>query len=213
LFFRGNGKLGEGIHTWSLPAGGEHCPGRTALCERLCYARGGRFALPAVRLLLEENLDAALDESFAARAVAEIRRRGIHTLRVHVSGDFFSPDYAATWLGIARRCRRTTFYAYTRSWRVPAVRPVLEQLARLPNVRLWYSTDAETGVPAFIPRGVRLAFLQHEDTDVPDGAGVVFRIRRLRARPAGRFGLRLVCPTERPQRKDVTCTSCGRCWQ
>jgi hypothetical protein len=42
LLTRGNGKLGEGIHTWSLPAV-ETCPGRSDLCSRVCYARSGRF--------------------------------------------------------------------------------------------------------------------------------------------------------------------------
>jgi len=37
LLTRGNGKLGEGIRAWSLPAV-ETCPGRSDLCARVCYA-------------------------------------------------------------------------------------------------------------------------------------------------------------------------------
>jgi hypothetical protein len=72
---------------------------------------------------LQENLDAARADDFVPRVVAEIRRRGVHTLRVHVSGDFFSADYARKWLDVARQSRRTRFYAYTRSWRVEDVLP------------------------------------------------------------------------------------------
>ena len=121
LLTRGNGKLGEGIHAWSLAAV-ETCPGRSPLCERVCYAKGGRFATDRMRERLQENLDAALADDFVKKVVAEIRRRGVHTVRVHVSGDFFSAEYARKWFEIARQCKRTTFYAYTRSWRVPACR-------------------------------------------------------------------------------------------
>jgi len=62
---------------------------------------------------LAENLVAAQADDFVARLTAEIHRRGVHTLRIHVSGDFYDPDYALKWAAIARRCPRTTFFAYT----------------------------------------------------------------------------------------------------
>jgi Gene product 88 len=214
LLTLGNGKLGEGIHAWSLPAV-ETCPGRSALCEGVCYARAGRFRTRHVQDRLQENLDAALAGDFEQRMVREIQRRGVYTLRVHVSGDFFSPEYAAKWLAIARSRRRTRFYAYTRSWRVGDIRPVLAELAALRNVRLWFSCDADTGVPADVPDGVELAYLQHEPSEVPGGAKLVFRVKRLRKTPATRVGLALVCTTETglPQAREATCTSCRRCYR
>jgi hypothetical protein len=147
--------------------------------------------------------------------VVEIKRRSIHTLRVHVSGDFFSPAYTAKWLAIARQCRRTIFYAYTRSWRVAQVAPLLGELAQLGNIRLWYSVDAETGVPAEVPPGVRLAYLQTAVTSTPPATHLVFRVHRLRRVPITRIGLGLVCTTETglPGTKGVTCTSCCRCYR
>jgi hypothetical protein len=211
LLTRGNGKLGEGIHAWSLPAV-ETCPGRSALCERVCYAREGRFRTHLLQDRLAENLDAALADNFVARVAAEIRRRGIHTVRVHVSGDFFSAEYVRKWVAIARRSSRTRFYAYTRSWRVPEIASALAELARLRNGRLWYSHDAETGTPAEVPAGVRLAYLQTERSDTPHG-DLVFRTRPLRSEPPGKISLRLLCPTEMPGSRvgQVTCTSCRRC--
>ena len=135
LLTRGNGKLGEGTHAWSLPAI-ETCPGRSDLCARVCYARSGRFRTRTMRSRLAENLAVAQADDFVARITAEVQRRGVHTLRIHVSGDFYDPDYALKWATIARRCLRTTFYAYTRSWRVPPIFPALEELARLRNVHL-----------------------------------------------------------------------------
>ena len=58
LLSRGNGKLGEGIHAWSLPAI-DSCPGRSDLCSRVCYARSGRFKTRTMQSRLAENLAAA----------------------------------------------------------------------------------------------------------------------------------------------------------
>jgi Gene product 88 len=214
LLSRGNGKLGEGIHSWSLPAV-ETCPGRSTLCESVCYARTGRFRTQIIQDRLQASLDASLRDDFERRIVAEIRRRGVHTLRIHVAGDFYSPEYAAKWLRIARQCRRTRFYCYTRSWRQSEFAAVLADLATLSNVRLWWSVDAETGLPTDMPERVELAYLQREVTDDPHDAKVVFRVKHLRKTPARRIGLAIVCSTETglPQADDITCTSCRRCFR
>lgn len=211
LLTRGNGKLGEGIHAWSLPAI-ETCPGRSDLCARVCYARSGRFRTRTMRSRLAENLAAAQAGDFVTRITTEVHRRGVHTLRIHVSGDFFDPEYALAWAAIARRCPRTTLYAYSRSWREPSLVPALEKLARLDNVRLWFSCDAETGLPADIPSGVRVAYLQTDRHEHPAG-DLVFRVRPLRGEPTSRSPLTVVCPTEVaiPRNSGVTCTNCRLC--
>ena len=88
-------------------------------------------------------------------------------------------------------------------------------LAPLPNVRLWYSADADTGVPTDLPPLVRVAWLQqHDDEPVPQGVDLVFRTYRLRRRPAKRIGLPLVCPTENGSTGHRTdCGRCGLCWK
>jgi hypothetical protein len=92
---------------------------------------------------------------------------------------------------------------------------VLTDLAALRNVRLWFSCDADTGVPGAVPDAVELAYLQHEHSEVPDGTKLVFRVKRLRKAPATRVGLALVCATETglPQASAATCTSCRRCFR
>jgi hypothetical protein len=164
---------------------------------------------------LRQNLDASLARDFEYRVAREIRRRLIHTLRIHVAGDFFSPEYTRKWLRIARRCPATTFYAYTRSWRVPEIVPALEELAALANFRLWYSADLETGMPPERPAGVEVAYLVSEPgEEIPEGVGVIFRLRHLRRERRARVGLAVVCPTETgfPRAAEHTCTSCGRCF-
>jgi len=214
LLVRGNGKLGEGIHSWSLPAV-ETCPGRTQLCEIVCYARTGWFATRLVQERLQNNLDASLQDEFEQRIVREIHKRGVHTIRIHVSGDFYSVEYATKWRNIARQCKQTRFYCYTRSWRISEFTPIMQELATLKNFRLWWSVDAESEIPTEIPDGVELAYLQREVTDDPSYAKVVFRVKHLRKIPARRIGLATVCTTETglPTANDVTCTSCRRCYR
>lgn len=214
LLTRGNGKLGEAIYSWSIPAI-ETCPGRSNLCETHCYARNGNFRRPTVQDILQLNLDAALQTNFEARIVKEIRRRGIRTLRVHVSGDFFDPCYAMKWVRIARRSKDTTFFAYTRSYRLPEFADAFTQMAALKNWRLWLSIDSETGIPETVPANVQLAYLQTTSDDDPGHANVVFRVASLRGVPATRIGLAVVCPTESGQQRheDTTCTSCKRCYR
>ena len=76
LLTRGNGKLGEGIHAWSIPAI-ETCPGRSALCERVGYAREGRFRTQFMQDRLAENLDAAADLEVAGYWCAEQAPRSV----------------------------------------------------------------------------------------------------------------------------------------
>lgn len=207
----GNGKLGEGVHAWSLPAL-ETCPGHSDLCARVCYARFGRFKTRTMQSRLAENLLAAQADDFVPRLTAEIHRRGIHTLRIHVSGDFYDAQYPLKWVAIARRCPWTTFYAYTRSWRVPEIAPALSEMAKLRNVRLWFSRDAETGDPADLPQGVRVAYLQTDRDELPAG-DLIFRVRPLRGLPPSQPPLSVICPSEVtvPRTPEVTCTSCRLC--
>jgi Gene product 88 len=213
LLTRGNTKLGESIHAWSIPAV-DTCPGRTRLCESVCYATGGRFRTHRVQELLQENLDQSLRKDFEARVVKEINRRGVSVLRVHVSGDFYDPSYARKWLNVARRSRRTTFYAYTRSWRLEEYRDVLSEMASMLNFHIWFSVDRETGTPEVVPLRVRLAFLQTEEGDDPGDVDLVFRTPALRSTRVRRIGLSLVCPTEQgaSEAGDRSCTSCRRCF-
>jgi hypothetical protein len=212
LLTRGNHKLGEAIHAWSLPPV-LTCPGRSALCERHCYARKGKFLAPDVKARYERNYQTAMSPYFEKMMRAEIRRRRVAVCRVHVSGDFYSTAYVDRWYNITVWCPRTIFYAYTRSWRVPEMAEGLRDLGRLRNFRLWLSADAETGMPP--GGGARVAWMAaRDDETVPAGVSLVFRVRGLRSDPRRRIGLSMVCPTETglPGCKDVTCTSCGRCF-
>jgi len=51
-------------------------------------------------------------------------------------------------------------FTYSRSWRVETIRPLLYAFGALPNVKLWLSADRDSGLPADVPTGIRVAWLQ-----------------------------------------------------
>ena len=138
----------------------------------------------------------------------------VAVVRVHVGGDFYSRAYARKWLRVMRRSPRVRFFFYTRSWRVCAIKAVIDRMARLPNCEVWYSADRDTGVPSDVPPGVRVAWLSVAENDSPPARiDLAFRVRALRSRPVQPGGPP-VCPAEDgvPRPRRVTCDACGRCW-
>lgn len=206
----GNSKLGRAIHVWSLPAL-DTCPGSTSVCRSFCYALRHRFRFESVQRRLAWNLRQCRRRDFVERMCAEIRASGVLVLRLHVAGDFFSVDYTYKWLAIVRRSPRVRFYGYTRNWRVASFTAALEELAACSAMRLWYSADDESGIPAERPSTVRVAYLQTSSAAPPAGVDLIFRPHSLRALPE----LPLVCDSETAPGKQqaVTCGSCGRCFR
>ena len=90
------------------------------------------------------------------------------------------------------------------------------RMAALPNCRVWYSCDRETGIPTVIAPDVRLAWLSvAPDDGPPPSVALVFRIRSLRRREATHLGGVRVCPAEDGigRTEPVTCERCQSCWQ
>jgi hypothetical protein len=58
------------------------------------------------------------------------------------------------------------------------------------------SCDRDTGIPARVPRRVKLAWMQTSADDEPPRADLAFRVRRLRRTVAKRVSLAMVCPVE-----------------
>jgi hypothetical protein len=217
----GNSKLGgrRRIWTFSLPSR-TSCPGRSPLCARHCYSAHIERRRPSVRRRYERNLRLSRRRDFAARVAAFIVRRRARVVRLHVGGDFPGPAYARKWLAVMRRLPGVRFYFYTRSWRTPGIRRALVAMARLPNVRAWFSCDRDTGVPRRLPVAARLAWLMAGPDDLPPRADLVFRVRSLRRLVRKRVGWEggagqaLVCPTENGVTGHRTsCEQCGVCWR
>lgn len=211
LLTPGNGKTGQYIAIWSLPAV-LSCPGRSAnTCERHCYARQSRFLFPAVVERLHWNYDQAVLPSFPDRMIREVRRKGVTVCRIHGAGDYFSASYCEAWVKVIKACPATRFYCYSRSHAVPEILPVLARMARLKNARVWFSFDRDRPVLDPLPKGVRSCYLQVEAGEVIPKVDLVFRIRRLRSE---RVPLAMACPSESPKgHGEIVCGSCARCFR
>lgn len=219
LLTPGNTKLGFGlIFAWSLPAR-LSCPGATAACILLCYALRGRYRTGSIRDRLVAMFALSKKATFVAAMARAIAHAFARVVRVHVAGDFYDAEYVRKWVAIAQARPATVFYAYTRSWRVPAMLPALAELAALPNFHLWLSEDRDTGASPAIP-GTRVAFLVATAGDealVPAYADLVFRDHSHEKLRPGQVkainGVR-VCPFEQAAsfRGCVTCSTCRICF-
>lgn len=119
-------ELGVKIFNFSIPAGNDKITGKitcpfAAECLKLCYAKKGAYAWSNVQLALHERFQASKETDFIERIDTELiketnkkHKKQIY-IRVHDSGDFYSPAYFAKWLEIARLNPSVRFYAYTKS--------------------------------------------------------------------------------------------------
>jgi len=217
MLSRGNRKLGNSrIWSFSLPSGTpETCPGMTPTCRTHCYAVAMARYRPAAAVRYQRNLQLSRRRDFAKQVRACLIANAVRIVRVHVGGDFTSRRYARAWFRIMRGSPRVQFYFYTRAWRVLDIKPVIDQMAELPNCRVWYSLDRDTGIPTEVPPHVRLAWLATSAEDQPPIiTHLVFRVRRLRSMPVEPDSPP-VCPTEIPSRGNhaMTCERCGHCWR
>lgn len=221
----GNAKIGA-ISQFSLPAGqnfrGATCPGATEFCESLCYAKSALFMMHEWKYYVNWAYATLFPKQFI-----EIWKNAALTgvVRMHVGGDFFSPEYVNTWSTIISQRKYTRFYAYTRSWqdgkgkvRKEFIAP-LRRLAGLENMRLVLSCDRETGVPpvSLIPTAIR-AWLAENDQDLPGSdVELIFRDHSGMKATVAQMGGAPVCPVERsPLYKKIdgkiTCQNCSWCW-
>lgn len=210
---QGNSKLGLDYWTFSLPAI-KTCPGSTKFCKSLCYATNGFYNMPNVQTALDDAHKATRKTNFTDLVTADIAWHNVRKVRIHASGDFYSAAYVEKWVEIATKARSTVFLVYTRSWRVAAILPALRKLAKLPNVHLWLSADADSGKPVRMESSAGIAYLMKDDRDTPAyPVGLVFRDgpkTEMKYAPSGDF----VCPAEqgvdRPKMK-MTCSRCNFC--
>lgn len=179
---KGNLKLGLGIYTYSKLPGriSGTCPGSSGECELICYAKRLVHNKWVWELYKENTLRG--DELPELPSDAKI-------VRFHVSGDFDTPGYIISWIRLAAKNPDVRFFGYTRSWRVPELRVLLEEFKSLPNVFLWASIDST--VENLPPESWHKAWIEG-DHRIPSSKVVI-------------------CPEETGKRPN--CESCGFCFK
>lgn len=195
-------KLGMGIDPWEVQSQRNMgtCPGSSEECRAICYA---------VRPVKEQGPVLEMWRSNAGSDVPPIPDDA-KLIRLHVSGDFDTPEYVHNWEHRMLGRRDVTFWGYTRSWRVPELLPGLERLRALPNVQLFASMDAS--IPEVPPSGWRRAWI---DGDARGGTpqDVAAHAEDPVTHNLVTFdGTRsYVCPEE--TKRQPNCEACGYCFR
>ena len=132
-FGKGNAKLSKDIYTFSLPAG-HSCPYAfecKASADRStgkikdgkdqvfrCFAASQEALYTNTRTARWHNYDLLRElktvDKMSTLIVDSLPLKA-NTVRVHVSGDFFSQVYFDAWMAVARVFPSKKFYAYTKS--------------------------------------------------------------------------------------------------
>lgn len=132
-FGRGNSKLDAAIFTFSIPAG-YTCPFASACLSKAdrvtgkltdgkktefrCFSASEENYRKAVRHSRWRNLE-LLSKARTAERMTRLIESSLSPfaslVRVHVSGDYYNQAYFDSWLSVAMRRRRTTFYGYTKA--------------------------------------------------------------------------------------------------
>ena len=106
----------EFILSFGLPAG-LSCP-YAGECKKICYAKHGNYLYKEPVNKRANNYAVACSPKFVELMNAELKTWSYVKkllIRIHDSGDFFSPAYLDKWIEIARANPSVTFYAYTKS--------------------------------------------------------------------------------------------------
>lgn len=220
LFNTGNSKLTKKIISFGLPAV-ITCPGKTETCSGgttpSCYATRGLFRMESVSRPKMENFVIGHREDFYKLLVQDLWFFNPDSIiRIHDAGDFFDAEYTDHWYKVCRKHKDRRFYFYTRSWRIKPIFKVLQKFNLLPNVRVWYSVDADTGKPQNVADNVRLCWFQKHEHDIPTfPVDLVFRDRQLRKKKKIREGGALICPVENgvKTKTKFDCFQCKICWR
>lgn len=111
------------IFNFSIPAGNDKASGKitcpfAGACLKLCYAKKGNYRFNSVERGMSYRYELSKQENFVElidKAIKKVKTDKQIYIRIHDSGDFYSPSYFAKWLEIARLNPSVRFYAYTKS--------------------------------------------------------------------------------------------------
>ena len=101
-----------GIPAYKSASGKLTCPMADA-CVKFCYAKKGAYIWSNVKPAFEKRYELTKTDNFVEAMNAEIRKKKPDYVRVHDSGDYYSPKYLKKWIEIAINNPNVRFYSYT----------------------------------------------------------------------------------------------------
>ena len=103
-----------GIPAFKTSTGKVTCP-FAGPCSNFCYARDGAYIWSNVKPAFEYRYAKTLQANFPELMQEEINKKKPQVIRVHDSGDYYSPKYLQKWFTIAKNNPEILFYSYTNS--------------------------------------------------------------------------------------------------
>jgi hypothetical protein len=82
-------------------------------CVKFCYAKKGAYIWSNVKPAFEKRYQLTKTDNFVEAMNAEIRKKKPDYVRVHDSGDYYSPAYLKKWIEVAIHNPSVRFYSYT----------------------------------------------------------------------------------------------------
>lgn len=116
-------EFGVTIFNFSIPAGNDKKTGKITCpfagsCLSLCYAKKGMYRFGNVERALSDRYEASKKDNFVdliTDELSKVKSKKQIYVRIHDSGDFYSPAYFEKWVKIAENNPAVRFYAYTKS--------------------------------------------------------------------------------------------------
>ena len=131
------------VMNFSLPAyktitGKTVCPFAKD-CIKYCYAQKGNYKYPSVIKGLNNRYELSKTDEFVPKMNATIILERPTHVRIHDSGDFYSPQYLNKWVQIAKDNTNVIFYAYTKS-----IKFFINGLKLPKNMKIIFSEGSKT---------------------------------------------------------------------
>ena len=101
-----------GIPAYKSASGKLTCPMADS-CVKFCYAKKGAYIWSNVKPAFEKRYQLTRTDQFVDAMNAEIAKKKPDYVRVHDSGDYYSPAYLKKWIQIAINNPSVRFYSYT----------------------------------------------------------------------------------------------------
>jgi len=131
--------LNFSIPAYKTKSGKVTCP-FAAACVKYCYAQKGNYTrFPIVQELMEKKYEISKQTNFINLMNEEIKKKKPTHVRIHDSGDFYSPLYLQKWIDIAKDNKSVIFYAYTKS-----IKFFVEGFAVPTNLKIIFSEGSKT---------------------------------------------------------------------
>jgi len=108
-------------------------------CIKYCYAQKGNYKYPNVIKGLNNRYELSKTDEFVPKMNATIILERPTHIRIHDSGDFYSPQYLNKWVQIAKDNTSIIFYAYTKS-----IKFFIDGLKLPKNLKIIFSEGSKT---------------------------------------------------------------------